>query len=155
MSFSLVAGAEVIKADMSDEDAVKSAVEGAYGLFLVIPQPNAPELDMDKEIQQVRIWDRSQYKDRLSRYDDFHYLTTVLSLRWEFLIWLMHPYRDKNGHHLAEDILKFIFFYKHCGILIEASLNFSKCPTNNKAALVQKIAWCRIGDNPLSEPMVE
>ena len=49
-----MAGAEIIKADMDDAETLKPALEGAYGAFLVIPQPSVAALDMDKEIQQVR-----------------------------------------------------------------------------------------------------
>ena len=45
---------EVMRADMDDAETLKPTLEGAYGVFLVIPQPSLAELDMDKEIRQVR-----------------------------------------------------------------------------------------------------
>ena len=40
-------------------------------------------------------------------------------------------------------------------ILIKISLNFvPKGPSNDIPALVQIMAWCRLGDKPLSEPMM-
>ena len=48
-------------------------------------------------------------------------------------------------HFLNEDVL----------ILIKISLNFvPKGPSNDIPALVQIMAWCRLGDKPLSEPMM-
>ena len=47
------------------------------------------------------------------------------------------------------------FFNEKLRILIEISLKFvSKSPINNNPALVQIMAWCQIGDKPLSEPML-
>ena len=44
---------------------------------------------------------------------------------------------------------------KKFGILIHISLKLvSKGPIDNKSALVQVMAWRRIGDKPLSEPML-
>ena len=43
---------------------------------------------------------------------------------------------------------------KFC-ILIQISLMFvPKGPINNIAGLVQMMAWCRLGNKPLSEPML-
>ena len=50
----LVAGMEVMRADMDDAETLKPTLQGAYSVFLVIPQPSLAELDMDKEIRQVR-----------------------------------------------------------------------------------------------------
>ena len=52
--------------------------------------------------------------------------------------------------HFPDDIFKCIFLMK-----IKISLKFVlKGPINNIPALVQIMAWCLSGDNPLSEPMM-
>ena len=56
---------------------------------------------------------------------------------------------------LADDILKRIFLNENVSILIQISLKFvPKGLIDNKSALVQVMAWRRIGDKPLSEPMI-
>ena len=48
-----------------------------------------------------------------------------------------------------------IFFNENVWIPIEISLTFvPKGAINNTPSLVQTMAWCRPGDNPLSEPML-
>ena len=62
----------------------------------------------------------------------------------------------QNGHRLADDICKRIILYEKLliEILIEISLKFvPKGPIDNNPTLVQIMAWRRIGDKPLSEPM--
>ena len=63
-----------------------------------------------------------------------------------------------NGRHYPDDISKCIFLNENVWISLKISL---KCvPTvrinriNNIPALAQIMAWCRIGDKPLSEPML-
>ena len=61
----------------------------------------------------------------------------------------------QNGRHFADDLFKSIFLNENVWISIKISLNFvSKGPINNIQALVQIMAWRRIGDKPLSEPML-
>ena len=56
---------------------------------------------------------------------------------------------------LADDIFKCIFLNENVRILIKISLKFvPKDPIDNKSALVQVMAWRRIGDQPLPEPML-
>ena len=60
----------------------------------------------------------------------------------------------QNGRHFADDIFECIFFEKFF-ILIQISLKFvPKGPNENKSALVQVMAWRRIGDKPLPEPIL-
>ena len=60
----------------------------------------------------------------------------------------------QNGHHFADDTFKRIFLNENVRISIEISLKFvPKGPINNIPTLVQIMAWRRIGDKPLSEPM--
>ena len=64
---------------------------------------------------------------------------------------LTHLPLDKMAAILADDIFKCIF-------LNENDSNFTeicpRTPTDNKAALVQVMAWRRTGDKPLPEPML-
>ena len=61
----------------------------------------------------------------------------------------------QNGRHFADDTLRCIVLKKNAWILIKISLNFvSKGSVNNIPALVQIMAWCRISDRSLSEPML-
>ena len=56
---------------------------------------------------------------------------------------------------LADDIFKCIFLNENDINPIQISLNvFPRSPINNKPALVQVMAWRRIGDKPLPEPMM-
>ena len=60
----------------------------------------------------------------------------------------------QNRCHLADDIYRCIFVNENFFILIKISLKFvPEGPINNIQALVQVMAWRRIGDKPLSEPM--
>ena len=59
----------------------------------------------------------------------------------------------QNGGHFPDDIFKCIFLFENAWIWI--SLKFvPKVRVNNIPALVQIMAWRRIGDKPLSEPMM-
>ena len=54
---------------------------------------------------------------------------------------------------LADNIFKWIFLNEKFCILIQIPLEFvPKEPIDNNSALVQIMAWRRIGDKPLSEP---
>ena len=59
----------------------------------------------------------------------------------------------QNGRHFADYIFKHIIWNENVWI----SINFHWSPNgpiNNIPSLVQIMAWCRLGDKPLSEPMV-
>ena len=61
----------------------------------------------------------------------------------------------QNGRHFANDIFKSIFINWKFWILIKNSLKFvPKGPNDNNPALVKIMAWRRIGDKTLSEPML-
>ena len=61
----------------------------------------------------------------------------------------------QNGRHYPDDTLKCIFLYENVQISIKISLKFvPKGQVDNNPALVQIMAWHRIGDKPLSEPKV-
>ena len=54
---------------------------------------------------------------------------------------------------LADDIFKCIFLKENDRIPLQISLRFVPgSPIDNKAALVQVMAWCQTGDKPLPEP---
>ena len=61
----------------------------------------------------------------------------------------------QNGHRFADDTFKCIFLNKHVWISIKISLKFvPEGSINNIPAPIQIMAWCRLGDKPLSEPMM-
>ena len=61
----------------------------------------------------------------------------------------------QDGGLFPDDIFKSIFFNENVQIEIKISLTFvPKAPINNIPALVQIMAWRRLGDKPLSEPMM-
>ena len=56
---------------------------------------------------------------------------------------------------LVDDTSKYKFVNQNISIPIKISLNFvPKGPIDNKSSLVQVMAWRRIGDKPLHEPMM-
>ena len=56
---------------------------------------------------------------------------------------------------LADDNFKCILLNENDRIPIQISLKFvPKSPIDNMAAMVQVMAWCRIGNKPLPEPML-
>ena len=68
---------------------------------------------------------------------------------------LTHLTLDKMAAILADDIFKCIFLNENDRISIQIWLKFvPRSPIDNKPALVQAMAWRRIGDKPLPEPMV-
>ena len=61
----------------------------------------------------------------------------------------------QNGCHFPDDISKGIFLNENALISIKISLKFiPKDPINNIQAFVQIMAWRRLGDKPLSEPVM-
>ena len=61
----------------------------------------------------------------------------------------------QHGRHFADDTVKRIFLNENVGISIKISLKLVYTgPINNIQALVQIKAWRRLGDKPLSEPMI-
>ena len=74
------------------------------------------------------------------------------------LIHVVHlntPRPRQNGRHFADDTFNRIFVKENVRISIKFSLKFvPKGPINNIPALVQITAWRRLGDKPLSEPVM-
>ena len=61
----------------------------------------------------------------------------------------------QNGRHFTDNVFGSIFMNEKFCILIKFSLKFApKGPIDNNPALVQIMAWRRIGDKPLSEPIL-
>ena len=68
---------------------------------------------------------------------------------------LTHLPLDKMVAILADDIFKCIFLHENDRILIQISLKYvPRSPIDNKTALVQIMAWRRIGAEPLSEAIL-
>ena len=66
---------------------------------------------------------------------------------------LTHLPLDKMDATFADDIFKCIFLNEEFCFLIKILLEFvPKGPIDNKAALVQVMAWCRTGVKPLLAP---
>ena len=86
-----------------------------------------------------------------SKYYDFHSRNAVL-----FRLQCVNSYlRGQNGHHVADDIFLFILINLKFCVSIPILLKFiTKGPIDNKSTLVQVMAWCRICDKPLIEPML-
>ena len=83
-------------------------------------------------------------------------LTAMAVLSWSFVGKHFNTLRPRqNGRHFPDDIFKCIFLNGNVLSLIMISLKFvPKGPINNIPALVQIMAWRRLGDKPLSEPML-
>ena len=71
-------------------------------------------------------------------------------------IWQLNTLRPRqNGCHFPDDIFKWIFLNENVWISINISLKFGpRGPINNIQTLVQVMAWHRLGNKPLSEPMM-
>ena len=63
--------------------------------------------------------------------------------------------RKQNRRHFADDVFKCNILNENVWIPIEISLKFvPKGPINNIPALVQIMAWRRLGDKPLSKTVL-
>ena len=61
----------------------------------------------------------------------------------------------QNGRHFSDDIFTCIFLNENVQISIKISLKFvPKGPISNMVALVQIMAWRRLGNKLSSEPMI-
>ena len=62
----------------------------------------------------------------------------------------------QKSHQFSDNIFKLIFWNENLWISFKISLKFvPKGPVNNIPALVQIMAWCRPGNKPLSELMMD
>ena len=68
---------------------------------------------------------------------------------------LTHIPPGQNGRHFTNDIFRCIFKNEKFCIFIQISLKFvPKGPIDINPVLVLLMAWCQIGNKPLSEPML-
>ena len=80
----------------------------------------------------------------------------VVVLSMQTLEHLLNTLRPRqNGCHFTDNIFQCIFLNENVWIFNIIWLKFvPKGPIDNITALVQLMAWRRIGDKPLSEPMM-
>ena len=103
-------------------------------------------LKICKKIQEMRIGQRKDARTELKmkrshQYKPFNDVNTL----WP----------GQNGRHFADDKFRCIFVNENVCISFENSLKFvAGGPINNTATLVWIMAWHRIGDKPLSKPML-
>ena len=104
---------------------------------------------------------RSWFIHMLGGYDEI--ILTIFILRcwsWEqytklYLIGVNTLGPRQHRRRFADDIFKCIFFNENSCVLIKISLKYvRKGPIDNNPALVQIMAWRRLGDKPFSEPMM-
>ena len=77
-----------------------------------------------------------------------------LILKWVAGTWLNPLRLGQNGRHFA-DIFKWIYLNENVRMSIANSWKFvPRGLINNILALVEKMAWRRLGDKPLSAPMM-
>ena len=114
---------------------------------------------------------RSQYRRIGCVYSRWHYVCGIFGrsqlaillgsgrlvrCRGEYVSYLKtHLPMDKMAAILTDDIFKCIFLNENDKIPIQVSLKFiARCPIDNKAVLVQVMAWRRTGDKPLPVSML-
>ena len=85
------------------------------------------------------------------------YISCVIESWWKILAYcgINSSPPGQNGRHFANDTFRCIFLNEKLCILFKISLKFvPKGPIDNDTALVWIMAWRRIGDKSLSEPML-
>ena len=104
----------------------------------------------------VEVW----IKRFFVRYDWWRRLqpTSSVSPVWVNASWRHHAINTlrprQNARHFLDDIFKYIFLNENVWISIKISLFFiPNGPIHNIPAMVQKMAWRRPGDKPLSEQL--
>ena len=86
----------------------------------------------------------------------------VMNLWWNVHVFNVGLYKQfdtlrprQNEHHFPDDIFKWIFLNENVQIWLKISLKFvPRFRINNIPPLVQIMTWRRLGDKPLSEPMM-
>ena len=82
-------------------------------------------------------------------------LVTIIKASWADSQTLTTLRPRQNGRQFPDDIFKCIFLNENAWIHIKNSLKFvPKSLINKIPALVQMMAWRRLGDKPSSEPMM-
>ena len=96
--------------------------------------------------------------NKLNPYIIIRLLIIITYVHWiiSFILHVLNTFRPRqNGCHFADGIFKCIYLNKNVWISIKISFKFvPKGPINNIPGLIQIMAWCQPGDNPLSEPMM-
>ena len=91
----------------------------------------------------------------LSHWNDLSHLCfseLVIQILW-YAFNTLRP--TQNGRHFRDAIFKCIFFNENVWICLNILLKFvPKVKSNNITTLIQKVAWHRPGNKPLSEPMM-
>ena len=88
----------------------------------------------------------------MAAYTPFYHILTYINVE-RIAVNTLRP--RQHGRHFADDTFKRIFLNENVIISIKMSLKFvPDGPINNIPALVQIMAWRRLGDKPLSEPMM-
>ena len=120
---------------------------GGGRLFInkILPPGTFCYLDLSHPVPLLLQW--------LGAMSHFEWLTDCCAdIKWP---WINSSPPEQNGRRFADDIFRCIFVNEKFCIFIKISLKFApNGPIDNNPALVQIVAWCRIGDKPLSEPML-
>ena len=120
-----------------------------YGILILISLILDCSIDNKSALVQVIIWRQTGDKPLqiLTRF-----MTPWGATRPQ---WVNTSRPRQDGRHFPDDIFKCIFGNEKFCTLIKISLKFvRKGAINNIPALVQIMAWRRLGDKPLSEPMM-
>ena len=71
------------------------------------------------------------------------------------LQWINSSSPEENASQVTDDIFKRISLNENVRFFIKMSMKFvPKGPIENNPVLVLIMAWCRLGDKPLSEPIL-
>ena len=93
-----------------------------------------------------------------SSYRISHVLVTTRNMRSMYnngVVTINSSPPGQNGRHFSDEIFRCIFVNVKFCILIKISLKFvPNGPIYNNPVLVEIMDWHRIGDKPLSEPML-
>ena len=97
----------------------------------------------------------SRYCKAINHYLNQRWQSSMMPYGIIMAKWVNTLRPGQNGRYFADDIFKWIFLNENAWTPIKISLKFvPKGPINNIPALVQVMAWRRLSDKPLSEPMI-
>ena len=116
--------------------------------------PNSIQWKSWTKLYEILAYGRERERERLSL-SAFLGTEDIRVHKVHISLWEETLRQRQNGRHFRDDIFKCIFLFENVWIWIKISLKFvPKVRINNIPALVQIMAWRRIGDKPLSEPMM-
>ena len=85
----------------------------------------------------------------------YPFMVNTNTINWNLILCFNTLRPRQNGRRFPDNIFKYIFLNENAWISLKISLKFVPMfRMNNIPALVQKMAWRRPGDKPLSEPMM-